>query len=544
MTGSWLRFLNPAIIAVYMIALISMGLRFSHRQTTTDRYFIAGRSIPGWAMGISLLATIITSVTFIAYPGAAYLGNWSLIVPGIMMFFVPAAIGLAVVPFFRRVVRMSAFEYFGLRFGNGVRLYSSAMFSIGHFCKMAFVLYLLALTVNSITGWNTGVVLAATTAVAILYALTGGFEAIIWADVIQGALLWIGVLLAIGFLLRLTPASPAQIFAAARHAHKFSFGSTALDLRRPTILVLLLYGTFFYLQKYTADQTVVQRYLVSRSDRQAIRGILLGAVLCLPVWGLFMLAGTLLWGYFHFTHQALPSFITRGDQVFPYFLSTHLPPGVGGIFLAALFGAGMAMLASDLNCLATVLVRDFYHHWRPRATDRQSLGTGRGFVAAGGMAAMTGAWLLAHSHGAVLALYYAVTSIVAGGLAGIFLLAFLSRRTSRRAVHIAIGANLIFTFWATITGGRHAWVHAGRYGFPWHDYMIGVVGQVIVVAAGLAAGFLFPRPADAGEALTFRAWKRHARTIAPAPVNFQPRHFDSPASSSHTSLKYNGMEKL
>lgn len=531
------------MIAVYMIALIGMGLRLSHRQTTTDRYFIAGRSIPGWAMGISLLATIITSVTFIAYPGAAYLGNWSLLVPSVMMFFVPVAIGFVVVPFFRRVVGMSAFEYFGQRFGSGVRLYCSAMFSAGHFCKMAFVLYLLALTVNSITGWNTGLVLAVTTVVAILYALTGGFEAIIWADVMQGALLWLGVLLAIGFLLWLTPASPAQIFAAARQAHKFSFGSTAIDLRHPTILVLLLYGAFFYLQKYTADQTVVQRYLVARSDRQAMRGILLGAVLCLPVWGLFMLAGTLLWGYFHFTHQALPSFITRGDQVFPYFLSTHLPPGVGGIFLAALFGAGMAMLASDLNCLATVLVRDFYHGWRPRATDRESLRMGRFFIATGGMAAMAGAWLLAHSHGAVLALYYSVTSIVAGGLAGIFLLAFLSKRTSRRAVHLAIAANLIFTLWATITGGKHVWIHAEHYGFPWHTYMIGVTGQLVVVAVGATGALLFPRPADAAEPITFRNWRR----VGPKVFNAGQRDFsqpaDTPARSGSTTLKYSGMEK-
>jgi SSS family solute:Na+ symporter len=535
MSGSWLGFLNPAIIAVYMAALIAMGLRFSHRQTTTDRYFVANRSIPGWAMGISLLATIITSVTFIAYPGAAYLGNWSLIVPGVMMLAVPATIGLAVVPFFRQIVRMSAFEYFGLRFGTGVRLYSSAMFVTGHFCKMAFVLYLLALTVNSITGWNTGAVLAVTTAVAVLYALTGGFEAIVWADVIQGGLLWVGVLLAIGFLLILTPASPSQIFDAAWQSHKFSFGSTALDLHHPTVLVLLLYGFFFYLQKYTADQTVVQRYLVARTDRQALRGILLGAVLCLPVWGLFMLAGTLLWGYYHFTHQALPTFITRGDQVFPYFLSSHLPPGVGGIFLAALFGAGMAMLASDLNCLATVLVRDFYHHHRPNATDRRSLRAGRLFVFLGGLAGMTGAWLLAHSHGAVLAIYYAVTSIVAGGLAGIFVLAFLSGRTGRRAVQAGIVANLIFTVWATLTSGAHPRMAAGRLAFPWHDYMIGVVGQVVVMAVGLAATPLLRRPAEAAEPMTLWRWLREKRTVAAASPTDLIARADTPAPTKASS---------
>lgn len=541
---NWAPLLNPAIIGLYMAGLIALGLRFSRRQHTTDRYFIASRSIPGWAMGISLLATIITSVTFIAYPGAAYAGDWSLLLPGLMILAIPLAVGVVVVPFFRHVVRMSAFEYFGQRFGTGVRLYSSAMFIVGHLAKMAFVLYLLALTVNSITGWNSGLVLLATTAIGVLYALVGGFEAVIWADVIQGGLLWVGALLAIGFLLYLTPATPAQIFHAAQQAHKFSFGSTAFSLKQPTVIVLLLYGTFFYLQKYTADQTVVQRYLVARTDRQALRGILLGAVLCLPVWTLFMMAGTLLWGYYHFSHEALPAFIQRSDQVFPFFLSTHLPPGIGGIFLAALFGAGMAMVASDLNCLATVLIKDFYDRVRPRATDRQSLAMGRLCVLFGGVAAFFGAWGLAHSHGTVLALYYAVTSIVAGGLAGIFLLAFLSSRTAARAVHVAILGNIGFTVWATLTSGKHALLSPSRFSFPWHDYMIGALGQLLIVAIALLVSMFMPKPQEAMEAMTLWKWIRSSHRNGPAPTFDPAVHLSSPSTSRLPSWKSRGLEKL
>lgn len=542
MNSAGLRFLNPAIIGIYMACLIALGLRFSRRQKTTDRYFIAGRSIPGWAMGVSLLATIITSVTFIAYPGAAYAGDWSLITPGIMILAIPVTIGVLVVPFFRKVVGMSAFEYFGQRFGSGVRMYCSATFAVGHLCKMSFVLYLLALTVNSITGWNSITVLLITTLVGVLYALIGGFEAVIWADVIQGALLWIGVFLAICYLLYLTPASPLQIFHAAVEAHKFSFGSPGLNLRQPTILVLLLYGAFFYLQKYTADQTVVQRYLVARNDGQALRGILLGAALCVPVWCLFMMAGTLLWGYYHFSHEALPGFISRGDQVFPFFLSTHLPPGVGGVFLAALFGAGMAMIASDLNCLATVYVKDFYLSWRPSATDHQSLSVGRVCVFASGIAAFSGAWALAQSQGTLLALYYAITSVVAGGLAGIFVLAFLSGRTTARAIHTAIAANLAFTIWATLTSGKHSWIPGTRYAFPWHEYTIGAIGQLLVIGIGLASN-AFSKSAAREDAMTLWTWlslkhqSRAALRIESAPQS------QSEVPSYPTFIKSHGLEK-
>jgi SSS family solute:Na+ symporter len=520
----WLRILNPAILAIYVAALFALGLRFFRRQRTTDRYFMAGRNVPGWLMGISLLATIITSVTFIAYPGAAYEGNWALLTPGMMILALPATLGLIVVPFFRHLVGMSAFEYFGMRFGPGVRMYCAATFAIGHLCKIAFVLYLLALTVNSMTGWSSLLMLAITAMVGILYAFIGGFEAILWADVIQGVLLWIGVLLAIGFLLYQTPARFSAVFQAAWQAHKFSLGSTAIDFRQPTVVVLLIYGSFFYLQKYTADQTVVQRYLAARSDRQALRGILLGALLCIPVWVLFMLAGTLLWGYYHFSREPLPPFIARSDQVFPYFLSFHLPPGAGGLFLAALFGAGMAMLSSDLNCLAAVLVRDFYQHWRPAATDRQSLRMGRWLVLANGILALAGAWTLGHTHGTILALYYAATSIVAGGLAGLFLLAFLSRRATRHAAWMAIGSNLAFTFWATLTSGKHPLISC-RISFFWHEYMIGAVGQLLVVAIGWIASRWMKVPKDGP--MTLWKWLRSSRQPHPPQAPLHPHLFQT-----------------
>jgi SSS family solute:Na+ symporter len=519
-----LWWLNPLVIVIYMTALIATGLHFSRRQTTTEAYFVASRSVPGWAMGISLLATIITSVTFIAYPGASYASNWSLIVPGVMMLLVPVIAGLVIVPFFRQVVHMTAFEYFGQRFGTGVRLYSSAMFALGHLSKMAFVLYLLTLTVNSMTGWNIEFILVITTAVTVLYALIGGLEAVIWADVFQGVLLWVGVLLAAGFLIYLTPLPLPDILSVAWHAQKFSLGSWSLDPHKPTVMVLLLYGLFFYLQKYTADQTVIQRYLAARNDRQALRGILLGAVLCLPVWALFMLVGTLLWAFYHTGSERLPAFITKGDQVFPYFLSTHLPPGVGGIFLAALFGAGMAMLASDLNCLATIGVEDFYRHWHPSSTDKERLRLGRLYVLASGAVALAIAWLLAHTHEMALALYYAASSIVAGGLAGIFLLSFLSTRATATGVQIGIVLNLLFTIWATLTSGVHPLLSSLPIHFTWHEYMIGVIGQIIVFFAGYIASWLTPKPAPHTPIMTLWTWLQYRRQGHPEPVGSIPLH--------------------
>jgi SSS family solute:Na+ symporter len=511
-----MRSLDLIIIAAYLAGLIAIGLRFARRQRTTEQYFVAGRSVPGWAMGLSLLATIITSVTFIAYPGSAYAGDWSLLVPGILFIGVLGLIGSVIVPFFRRVVSMSAYEYFGRRFGRGIRLYSSFAFAVGHFSKMGFVFYLLALTLASMTGWPISGIIALTAIVTIFYTLLGGVEAVVWSDVVQGFVLWAGILVSLGYLLFLPPQGPHAVLADAWTHHKMSLGSTAFRFDQPTIIVLVIYGFFFYLQKYTADQTVVQRYLIARSDRAAIRGIALGAGLCLPVWAAFMLIGSLLWSFYRLTGEIIPKSITKADGIFPHFLVTHIPSGLAGLFIAALLGSAMSMLASDMNCLSVIAVEDFYRFARPRSTDRQLLRAGRIVVAASGLAAAAVALRLAHTQGSALSLYYTITAVVAGGLAGLFLLAFLMPRATREGAIAGLIVSLIFTAWATFTEGGKI-LNLGHWNFTWHDYMIGAIGHVILLAVGIAASLLLPGSPLAPD-LTWQGWRRQSQQQVPAGV--------------------------
>jgi solute:Na+ symporter, SSS family len=498
--------MDVCVLVLYLACLVGIGLRFARRQQTTDTYFVAGRLIPGWAMGMSLLATIITSVTFIAYPGAAYAGDWSLLVPGILFVGVLALIGVVIVPFFRHVVHMSAYEYFGRRFGRGVRLYASFAFAIGHFSKMGFVFYLLALTLGSMTHWPVPIIIGLTALVTIFYTLLGGVEAVVWSDVVQGFVLWTGILVSLGFLLLLPSQGPRAVLADAWSHGKISLGSTALRFDKPTVVVLVIYGFFFYLQKYTADQTVVQRYLLARSDRAALRGVALGAGLCLPVWTGFMLIGSLLWSFYRLTGEALPSTLKKSDQVFPHFLVTHIPSGLAGLFVAALVGSAMAMLASDMNCLSVVAVEDFYHALRPQSTDRQRLGVGRIVVALSGIAAAGVALRLAHSQGSALSLYYTITAIVAGGLAGLFLLAFLVPKATRQGAVVGIVFSILVTSWGTLTA-QGKMLDLGRWNYTWHDYMLGAVGHLVLLITGIAASLLLPGVPFAPE-LTWQGWRR------------------------------------
>ena len=419
-----LRWLDLVVIVVYMLAMLGVGRWFSRRQTSTEAYFVAKRSIPHWAMGVSIYATLITSITFIAYPGSAYAGNWSELVPGFMVVGVLLLVGLVIIPFFRQAVGMSVYEYFEQRFGYGVRAYSAFAFTMGHFSKMGFVFYTLALTVSSMTGWNIYIVMVLTGGVTIYYTIIGGLEAVIWTDVIQGFVKVIGIFVCLGWLAAHMPGGLGAAVDLASEKGKFALGSFSWDMTSKTSFwVLSIYGFFWYLQKYTADQTLVQRYLVAKNDRDALKGVALGALLCVPAWMLFMLIGTLVWAYYQLSHEALPAFVDKPDKIFPYFLATKIPAGLAGLFMAALFSAAMSMLSSDLNCLSVVAVEDYYRKLRPNTTDTHRLFAGKLIVGICGALAVLVAVIIAWKSERVLSFWFTTSSIVAGGLAGLFLLA-------------------------------------------------------------------------------------------------------------------------
>ncbi len=516
---SSLRLLDLIVIAVYFAVVAGIGFWCARRQNSTEAYFTAGRSIPGWAMGLSVFATIISSITFIAYPGASFKGDWNQLVPGFMAVGVLLVLGTTLVGFFRHAVGMSAYEYFEKRFGYGARAYSALAFSAGHFSKMGFVLFTITTAICGMTGWDKYHVIVGVGFVTILYTLIGGLEAVIWTEVLQGIVKIVGVAVVIGVLISIMPGGASAAFHLAGEKNKFSLGSFDFDLTaNGNFWVMLLYGGFWYLQKYAADQTLVQRYLVAKSDRQALRGVALGAILCVPAWTAFMLVGTLLWAYYQLSGEAFPSRLMGAsgkvmeDQVFPYFLTTKIPAGLAGIFMAALFSAAMSTMSSDLNCLSAVGVEDYYRKLRPNSTDGQRLFVGKILVAVSGVLAVAVGMFIARKGDSALTLYYAATAIVSAGLAGMFLLAFFSRRANRQGLWVGIIAALIFTAWATLTGSKFKLVDLG-WNYSWPDVMIGVIAHVIVLVFGYGASWFFPADKNVKSEWTFWGWMEKRKTL-------------------------------
>src|SRR5690606_27777464 len=246
------------IIFASLVVSVGIGVSFARGQSSTAKYFSAGGNVPSWAIGISIFATLISSVTFLAYPGDAFAGNWVRLVQGLMVpIVVLAGIGF-VVPLYRNVIGLSAYEYFEKRFGYFARLYSSLGFVLAHFSKMGSVFFLLALAVASMTGIDTYTVIWVVGIAIIVLTLLGGMEAVIWLDVVQGFLLIFGGLLALFIIVLNIDGGLGTIFSVAAAENKMSLGSLDWDFVNLTFWVMAINGVFYTIQKYGTDQTIVQ----------------------------------------------------------------------------------------------------------------------------------------------------------------------------------------------------------------------------------------------------------------------------------------------
>lgn len=487
------------IIAAFLFVTIYFGFRFSKNQNSTQSYFAANGKIPSWAIGLSILSTLISSITFLAYPGEGYSSNWILLVQGLMVPIVLLAMIWFIVPLYRKVIGLSTYEYFEKRFGSFARYYSSLGFVLTHFSKMGTVFFLLALALSNMTGVNTILIISIIGVVIIILALLGGIEAVIWLDVIQGFMLFGCGIACLVIILYSVHGGPAEVWHIARANGKTGFGPYSLDFKKLTFIVMAINGIFYGIQKYGTDQTIVQRYLTARSDKSAIRASLMGVFLLVPIWALFMFIGTALFAYYK--QNPLPAGM-RPDAIFPYFIVSKIPQGVVGLIIASLVSAAVCSLGADLNCLAAVGVEDYYKKFYPNRSDKEYLKVGKLMVIFAGIGALLIAVLyLSAGNEGVLGIVFTLYAIFSGGIAGIFLLGLFSARANKQGVTIGIIACILFTAYAFLTStkigtGEHKvlLLDLGKYNFAHNKLMLGVYSHFVIIGVGYFASLFFPKP--------------------------------------------------
>jgi SSS family solute:Na+ symporter len=474
------RVADLTVLFAYLAAVLGVGFWFARRSSDTSEYTAAGRSLPGWAIGLSMFGSYISSISFLANPGKAYAGNWNAFV-----FSLATPIGALVavhwfVPFYRRSGHVSAYEHFEERFGLWARTYAVVCFLLYQTARMGTVIYLLSKAVAPLTGLPVPTTIVITGTLMTLYTLAGGIKAVVWAGVLQSVVLIAGTAACIVMLLVGTPGGPVETISEGMAADKFSLGSFGLSLGQPTFWVLFVFGLVTHLTNFGVDQSFVQRYITARSDRDAAKSVWITTLMYVPVAGVFFFIGTALFVYYGNRPEMLPSGGTA-DDVFPHFIATGLPVGMAGLVVAAIFAASMD---SNFNSMATLTLYDLYKRYlRPHAGEREAMRVLHLSTAVwGGLSIALGLCMIRVQ--TALDAWWNLAGLFSGGVLGLFLLGLVCRRADKVAAAIAVTLGALAMIWMSLPS---LFTLPPQFRNPMHANMTLVVGTatIFVVGTGL-----------------------------------------------------------
>lgn len=444
-----MHLIDIIIFILFTGGVVVFGCSFFNKKRTSDEFTSAGRSLPGWVVGMSIFATYVSSISYLGYPGKAFTGNWNAFVFSLS---IPIASYFAAryfVPFYRSQDSISAYSFLEHRFGPWARIYASSCYLLTQVARMGSILYLLALPMNELLGWNIQLIIIVTSIAIIAYSMLGGMKAVIWTEAIQGIILIGGALVCMFFLLFDMPEGPSQTFRIAMEDGKFSLGSFGSSLGESTFWVCLVYGVFTNLQNYGIDQSYVQRYHTAKDEKQAKFSALFGGYLFIPVSAVFMLIGTALYAYYKVHAGELPEG-TSADNVFPYFIVNRLPAGLTGLLIASIFAAGMSTIATSVTSSSTIVLTDYYQRFRKNASNKEKLFVLKLSSAVIGFAGILVAFAFMNVSSALDA-WWALASIFSGGMLGLFLLGYLSRKARNFDAILGVVCGVILVCWIVIT---------------------------------------------------------------------------------------------
>jgi SSS family solute:Na+ symporter len=457
-------FLEWMVLAVYLIGLIAIGIVCSRGSQTTAEFFLGGQRIPWWAAGISIFGTTLSAITFLAIPARSFQSDWStMVLNGGILVVAPLVAGWYV-PALRRANVTTAYEFLEQRFGLSLRLFAAASFSLFQVARMGIVILLPALAIAAVTGIPVIPAILAMGLLATLYTVLGGIEAVIWTDVLQ-------VVVLIGAA-GITVASALMEAGGLLPTLELALAADKLRLVRPgwtaggdSLWVLMLGAVFSNaLVPYTTDQTIIQRYLTTPDERQAVRAIWTNALIALPVTVLFFAVGTAIFCVYQINPEAMP-LLDKAEQLVPWFAATRLPPGCGGLVVAGVLAAAMSSLDSGMHSVSTVLTTDVFRRFCPTADDASQLRLARLLVVLlGGMGTATAVWMASVEVPSLWDFFITVMGMFGGPLAGVFFLAVFRPQLGERSVWVGVVAAVLAVAWLSLTSSLNGLL-AGAVGW-------------------------------------------------------------------------------
>ena len=475
---------NYVVLVVYFIGMLFLGFFFMKDNEDTDDFFKAGGRIPWWAAGISIFATTLSAITFISIPAKSYATDWRMLLFNLAILMVAPIIIRFFLPFFRRFNFETAYQYLEVRFNRGIRWMASALFVFFMVSRIAIVLFLPSLALNAVTGFSVYFSIIVMGVVTIIYCTSGGMEAVIWGDVIQGFILIAGALVAFAYMVMGVDGGIGTFWDTAITHNKFTWLDFRFDLTQPVFWVVLLGGIANTLITYSSDQSVVQRYMTTKDEKETSKSIWLNGIISVPVSIIFFLLGTGLY-VFYISNPANMSITNPNvDSVFPQFIVSEMPVGFAGLLIAAIFAAAMSTLSSNINSVSAVVTSDFYKTLWPKTSLKSNMRVARwtGIIVGAfgiGMALILATWDIA----SLWDQFNTFLGLLTSGLGAIFFLGIFFPRVGSTSAFIGLITGIV----VLVIVQSNSSVSFLLYG------LIGMVSSIVVA---YLLSFIFPNKKD------------------------------------------------
>ena len=488
--------INWILLVIYFAGMLYLGYYFMRRENSTEDFFKGGERIPWWAAGMSIFATMLSAITFMAIPAKTYTTDWRYFMMAITIFVVAIPVVKYYLPFFRRLKVTTAYEYLEKRFNKTSRLLASAIFIVFMVARTALVLFLPSLALTTVTGIDIFICIILMGVITIIYCTMGGVEAVIWGDVIQGLVLMGGAILAVVFLVSGTEGGLNRLIDITIEHEKMKTFNMVFSFTSATFWVVLLGGLANNLISYSSDQTVIQRYLTTRDEKSAGKSIIMNGVLSIVISLVFYFIGTALFAFYKTNPDQLNVSMENPDSIFPHFIMTRMPQGIAGIMIAAIFAATMSTVSSSINSLSTAFTTDFYKRMVKGKLDSHYLYIARIAGIILGSISVFLALLMAMWNILSLFDYFNyILGLLASGLGGLFFMGiFFPKIRANAAITGFIGG-----FLTVLIVRMYTDIHLMLYGF---------VGMTSSVLIGLLVSFILPEKPGSLIGLTYKSLRK------------------------------------
>ncbi len=464
--------LNWTILAVFICGNLLLGYYLSKRISTADQFYLGNRTTPWWAIGISVIATYVSALSFLGGPSWAYADGFSVIALHANYPLVIFAVITLFLPFFYNSGVASIYDYQERRFGPRARALMSSIWLISQTMTSAAILYATSLVLEFITGIDVVHAIIIVTIIALIYTALGGITAVIWTDVAQAGILLVGALVILFALVQQMPESLGETLTSLKAQGKLNPLEFDLDFSRVTTAWSgIIAMTLFHITVYGTNQMMVQRTLAAKSIGDAKKSYLMMGFAAFFIYFLFIFLGVLFFAYYGGAE------FENSNTIILQFAADYGLPGLMGLIAAAVLAASMSSLDSAFNSMSTVVTLDFYQKYLRKSEDPQHyLKASRLFTVVIALIIIVPAIMLTGSTGSILQVLSNIGSWFVGAQLGMFAVGFFSKHATEKGVLVGTAVGFIMV-WYIASHTDIAW--------PWYCAIGALTNTVVTILASV-----------------------------------------------------------